>query len=98
MQGQQFDGLVMAGMARGSRRRIVQTLLGGAIGVGGLGALTTRRAAAADYCVCTYDCGSHGFVGQCKRNSCPGSMRGGNCTLQGSQCGFSSKHECTFGP
>src|SRR5688572_11555322 len=92
MDGPQFDGLVKAVTARGSRRRVLKSLVGGLLGVGALGTMATHHAAAATYCQCLYFCSSHGTIFQCERGSfCPGGTRyrGVDCSiLDNLQCGF----------
>src|SRR5215203_3640576 len=55
MDGERFD-LLLKAVATGSRRRMLQGLFGGVLGVTSVGALSTRRAAAAGWCLCMYDC------------------------------------------
>src|SRR5215218_1864129 len=57
MDGERFDTLLKTVAATRSRRRMLRGFLGGALGVGSVGALNTRSAAAApEWCGCTFNC------------------------------------------
>jgi hypothetical protein len=72
MDGQQFDSLLKMVAAGGSRRRMLQGLLGGILGVGAMTALQPRPVTAAwNRRYCQYNCPSGAIATRCGR--CPGS-------------------------
>src|SRR5215207_3592926 len=95
MDGERFDMLLKT-VTAGSRRRLLRRVLGGALGVGALGALSTRPTAAAQtWCDCTYFCEGH-FVGSCEKaidGECPEDSR-----IQGVNCNNIPMDDLVCGP
>jgi hypothetical protein len=76
MDGQHFDLLLKSASVGGSRRRMLQGLVAGMLGVGAGGALSTGQAAASSpYCGCQYICDQRGggriFIRKCKPQAKP---------------------------